>query len=131
MVQFACFPGHYASFKTPDLHHQKCHLHRSHLDLGYLLFTPACYLPEIIYLQVQVRSTSREQPGGSEDFGRGEWSPLSISELPVPDARAVLDASLTFSFLHFFCFFSSFFLNNFSFLLILWPVGLQGQGSID
>ena len=58
VVQFACFPGHYASVKTPDLHHQRCHLYRSHLDLGYLLLTPTCYLPEIIYLQVQVRLTA-------------------------------------------------------------------------
>lgn len=76
VMQFACFPGHYASIETPDLHHKRYHLHRSHLDHGYLLFTPTCYLPEIIYLQVQVRLTSKEQPRDSEDF--------DIGELPVP-----------------------------------------------
>lgn len=71
-AKFGYFPGRYASVETPDLHHQRCHLHRGHLGHGYLLLTPARYLPEIIYLQVQVRLTGREQPGDTEDLDRGE-----------------------------------------------------------
>lgn len=70
-AKFACFLGHYASVKTPDLHHKRCHLYLSHLDHGYILLTPTCYLPETIYLQVQVRLTSGEQRGDSEDLDRG------------------------------------------------------------
>lgn len=62
MMQFAYFPGHYASTETPDLNHKGCHLHRCDLDHGCILFTPSCDLPEIVYLQVQVRGICKS-PG--------------------------------------------------------------------
>lgn len=82
MPSFACFPGHHASVKTPDLNHKRCHLHCSHLDHGNVLFTPTRYLPEIIYLQVQVRWTSR--PGAWKTLTDGNLSLLWISELLAP-----------------------------------------------
>lgn len=72
---FAFSPGHYASVKTPYLHHKRRHLRGRHLDDGYVLFTPSRDLPEIIYLQVQVRLTSRVQPGDSEGLAGREWEP--------------------------------------------------------
>lgn len=133
MPSFVCFSGHHASVKTSDLNHKRCHLHLSHLDHGNVLFTPTRYLPEIIYLQVQVRWTSREQPGGLEDLDRWKLEPplnlrvtstkllcQAVSLLPShPVASRPVPILCTF----FFCFFfSSFLLNTLQlFLVVLCP----------
>ena len=134
MPSFVCFPGHHASFKTPDLNHKRCHLHCSHLDHGNVLFPPTRYLPEIIYLQVQVRWTSREQPGGLEDLDR--WKLEPPLNLRVTSTKLLCQAGLSASFpsccfqacaypLNFYCFAffpSSFLLNTLQlFLVFLCP----------
>lgn len=72
---FASFPGHYASVKTPDLHHKRRRLHSSHLGHGNVLLAPTRHLPEAIYLQVQVRLTSSGQPGTPWTSPEGNLGP--------------------------------------------------------
>ena len=141
MPSFVCFSGHHASVKTSDLNHKRCHLHLSHLDHGNVLFTPTRYLPEIIYLQVQVRWTSREQPGGLEDLDRWILEPplnlrvtstkllcQAVSLLPShPVASRPVPILCTFFFLLFFLILSS---KHFTALpCYSLSLCLQGQGN--
>lgn len=148
---FACFSGHYASFKAPDLYHKGCHLHRCDLDHGYLLLAPTCYLSEIVHLQVQVRGISRSSLGFSGDCpslhspestgspGKGKLEAPrdpQLSELPIPASLSHDPGLSPILLLPDPCLFfaphpllSFFLLNHFSFLLVVFPISLQGSGS--